>query len=90
MKTWIPLALPANTSNFVERDLIPFKTDFLNHVTVTKHISIVLREGILTPIYKKGDVSDPGIYRGIPVTPISLKILEHVLNNRHNQILDRT
>ena len=67
-----------------------FLTDFLNHITVTKHISVVLKESILTPIYKKGDVSDPGSYRGITVTPVLLKILEHILNNRHNQNLDRT
>ena len=75
---------------FGGRDLIPFLTDFLNHITVTKHISVVLKEGILTPIYKKGDVSDPGNYKGITVTPVLHKILEHVLNNRHNQIFDRT
>ena len=42
------------------RDLISFLTDFLNHITDSKHISVILKEGILTPLYKKGDVTDPG------------------------------
>ncbi|MEW8544220.1 MAG: reverse transcriptase family protein, partial [Candidatus Thiodiazotropha sp.] len=69
------------------RDLISFLTDFLNHIVSTKHISVVLKEGIVTPIFKKGDDTDPGNYRGITVTPVLLKILEHVLNTRHNKIL---
>ena len=52
----------------------------------TKTVSIVLKEGILTPIFKKGDPSNPGNYRGITVTPVLLKILEHIINTRHNQI----
>ena len=40
----------------------------------------------MTPIFKKGDTCDPGNYRGITVTPVLLKILEHILNARHNEI----
>ena len=42
------------------RDLISFLTDFLNHIIDSKHISVILKEGILTPLYKKGDVNDSG------------------------------
>ena len=72
------------------RDLISFLTDFLNPFIESKHISAVLKEGILTQIYKKGGVTDPGNYRDITVTPVLLKILERILNNRHSEILDKT
>ena len=53
-------------------------------------MTAVLKEGILTPIYKKGDPTNPGNYRGITVTPVLLKVLEHVLNRRHNKIPEET
>ena len=67
-------------------DLVVFLTSFLNYLISTKRVSAVLKEGTLTPIFKKGDTCDPGNYRGITVTPVLLKILEHVLNARHNEI----
>ena len=39
---------------------------------------------------RTSDQSDPSNYRGITVTPVVLKILEHVLNQRYNQILHKT
>ena len=71
-------------------DLTEFLTSFLNYTISTKKVSAVLKEGILTPIFKKGDTSDPGNYRGITVTPVLLKILEHILNARHNEIFIST
>ena len=44
----------------------------------------------MTPIYKKGDIGDPENYSGITVTPVLLKILEHILNVRHNEIFAGT
>ena len=67
---------------------VSFLTDMLNHLIQTKRVSVVLKEGIVTPIYKKGDASLPGNYRGITVTPVILKVLEHILNTRHNRILE--
>ena len=71
-------------------DLTEFLTSFLNCIISTKKVSAVLKEGILTPIFKKGDTSDPGNNRGITVTPVLLKILEHILNARHNEIFMST
>ena len=53
-------------------------------------IEVILKEDILTPIYKKGDSTNPGNYRGITVTPLILKVLEHILNARHNKILEES
>jgi hypothetical protein len=36
-------------------------------------------------VYKKGPPDDPGNYRGISVTPIILKVLEHILRMRHEE-----
>ena len=47
----------------------------------------MLKERLLTPVFKKGDITNPANYKGISVTPIYLKILGHILNNRHNQLL---
>ena len=51
---------------------------------------MVLKEGILTPIFKTGDPCTPGNYRGITVTPVLQKILEHILNTRHNRLFQDT
>ena len=40
----------------------------------------------MTPIYKKGDTCDTGNYKGITVTPVLLKIQEHILNAIRNEI----
>ena len=70
--------------------LVQFLTDSLNHLIQTRRVSVVLKERIVTPIYKKGDPTLPGNYRRITVTPVLLKVQEHILNIRHNKILDPT
>ena len=70
--------------------VVGFITSSLNCLIRARAVTAVLKEGILTPIYKKGDPTNPGNYRGITVTPVLLKVLEHVLNRRHNKILEET
>ena len=70
--------------------VVEFITSFLNCLIRSKTVTAVLKEGILTPVYKEGDPSNPGNYRGITVTPVLLKVLEHVLNRRHIKILEET
>ena len=72
------------------QEIIEFLVCLLNYIIASKSISIVLKEGIMTPIYKKGDPTNPGNYRGITVTPIYLKIIEHIINARHNMIFQET
>ncbi|MES9904845.1 MAG: reverse transcriptase domain-containing protein [Sedimenticola sp.] len=67
-----------------------FLQDLLNHMIKQKHISPILKEGLLTPVFKKGDVANPSNYRGITVTSVILKVLEHIVNKRHNLILDES
>ena len=70
--------------------LVCFMTEMLNYIIQTKKVSVVLKEGLVTPIFKKGDPTLPRNYRGITVTPVILKVLEHILNHRHNKILEPT
>ncbi|MEW8547538.1 MAG: reverse transcriptase family protein [Candidatus Thiodiazotropha sp.] len=70
--------------------VVAFVTGLVNYLIESKSVSVVLKEGLLTPVYKKGGSADPGNYRGITVTPVLLKVLEHVLNSRHNKILEET
>ena len=58
-----------------------FLRRLLNCMIKLNAVSVDLKGGILKPIYKKGDPFDPGNYRDI---------LEHVLNTRHNKILEET
>ena len=70
--------------------VVEFLTGLLNAMIKARTLSVVLKEGLPTPIYKKGDSSDPGNDRGITVTPVLLKVLEHILNFRHNRIMEST
>ena len=65
--------------------VVEFLTGLLNGVIKARTVSVVLKEGLHTPIYKKGDVSDPGNYRGI--TPVLLKVIEHILKKQTAFIL---
>ena len=52
----------------------------LNFMTKERHVSPVLKKGLLSPIFKRGDKSNHSNDWGITVTTVKLKILEHVLN----------
>lgn len=67
--------------------LYPALVQIINVVFAEKRIPSILKSGTITPIFKKGDIQYPDNYRGITVTSILLKIMEHILNNRHRQIL---
>ena len=84
------MGLTAEHFKLAGHELSEFLTCFLNYVIDTGTVSMVLKEGILTPIFKKGDPSNPGNYRGITVTPVLLKILEHIINARHSLTLQNT
>ena len=67
-----------------------YLTDMINYIFKCKQIPAVLKEGIVMPIFKKGDATDPSNYHGITVTTVLLKVIEHILNGRHNVILDKS
>ncbi len=75
---------------FAGTTVVEYLKDLLNYIIKEKRISPVLKEGLLTPIFKKGEATNPSNYRGITVTSVILKVLEHVMNKRHNVILEKT
>ena len=62
----------------------------LSQILAEQKIPSCPKNGILTPVYEKGPPENPGNYRGITVTPILIKILEHILGGRHKQKLEST
>ena len=71
-------------------EITPYVVDLINNILSLRRVPDILKEGILTPVYKKGDTANPSNYRGISVTPILLKVVEHILNHRHNPALLNT
>ena len=67
-----------------------FLRNLINYVFQRKQVPEALKEGLVTPIFKKGEKSDPANYRGITVTTVILKVIEHILNRRHNTFLERS
>ena len=53
-------------------------------------MSFIFKKCIITPLHKKGESIDQGNYRGITVTSVILKVLQHVLNYRHSKIFNLT
>ena len=70
--------------------IINYLRNMVNYVFERKQVPVALKEGLVTPIFKKGDKADPANYRGITVTTVVLKVIEHILNRRHNPILEKS
>ena len=69
---------------------VQYLRNLINYVFEQRHVPAALKEGLVTPIFKKGDKTDPANYHGITVTTVFLKVIEHILNRRHNTILDKS
>ena len=62
-----------------------FLLNLVNYIFDKKQVPRVLTGGLVTPIYKKGEKTDPANYQEITITFILLKVVEHIM--RHNLIL---
>ena len=71
-------------------EIVPVLVNMVNSIFRLRRDPDLLKEAILTPVHKKGDATNPSNYRGISVTPVILKIIEHILSNRHNPTLQLT
>ena len=71
-------------------EISPVLVVMVNGIFRLRKVPDLLKEAILTPVYKKGDATNPSNYRGISVTPVILKIVEHILSSRHNPSLQTT
>ena len=61
--------------------LLPFLTMLFNRI-FREGFPASLGTGLIFPIYKAGDVSDPGNYRGITVGPVIAKLFAMILDAR--------
>jgi len=62
------------------KPVINYITNLINNILQSRQLPTTLKEGILTPVPKKGkDSKYPNNYRGITVTPVLSKILEVIL-----------
>ena len=81
------LGLTAEHFKYGGQSLLQTIEDLVNTIFQQRRIPVLLKTGTITPVHKKGDTQCPDNYRGITVTPVILKIVEHILNDRHKQIL---
>ena len=83
--------ITAEHIQFAEDSLVPLLTTLVNRTIESGTLPHHLKEGVLTPVLKKGkDQKIPANYRGITVTTIFSKILEHSLQTRLNSVLNAT
>lgn len=65
-----------------EQSIIPILTKLFNKIFSTQHFPTAWQNNTLTPIFKKGDTSNPSNYRGIAVSSSICKLYCSVLKNR--------
>ena len=83
--------ITAEHVQMAKESLVPIITAMINSTIQQGALPQHLKEGVLTPVLKKGkDQKVPSNYRGITVTTIFSKILEHTLQTRLNTVLDDT
>lgn len=63
-------------------DLTPLLTRMLNGIFDTGIFPPTWYEGVIVPVFKKGDPDDTDNYRGITLMSCVLKIYTTILNNR--------
>jgi hypothetical protein len=68
--------------------LLPFLVQFFNHIFDRGVYPENWTESVILPLYKKGDVNNPGNYRGISLTDICSKIFGNIINTRLQSWVD--
>ena len=67
---------------FSEMRLVPFLTKLYNRIYDNLHYPEAWNCSIITPIYKKGEKTDPNNYRGISLLSVTSKVFTAILHNR--------
>ena len=73
---------------FASGQIIPFFVTFFNYIFDRGIYPQSWTESIILPLYKKGDINDPGNYRGISLCDVSSKVYGKVINKRIQQWVD--
>ena len=83
--------ITAEHIQLAQESLIPILTSLVNKTIELGSLPQHLKEGVLTPVLKKGkDQKIPSSYRGITVTTVFSKILEHTIQTRLDSLLGPT
>ena len=80
--------MPAELIKHCKLELLPLITNLLNYIIDKRDFPKIWAEGLRSPVYKCGTMSDTNDYRGITVLSVFTKIFETAVNNRMNFIND--
>jgi endonuclease/exonuclease/phosphatase family metal-dependent hydrolase len=81
--------ITAEHLKYAGKSLLPTITKIMNTILRTKIVPRTMKEGVLTPIEKKGkDKTKADGYRGITVLSVLEKTLENIFTSRLNKIVD--
>ena len=69
--------------------LAPIITLLFNASLHQQSLPDIWKHANVSPIYKKGDKTNPSNYRPVSLTCISCKLLEHIICSNLNQLLQR-
>ena len=83
-----PDGLPARVLQECSASLAPILTHIFNKSLSSGMLPKDWSEANVTPIYKKGEKSDPANYRPVSLTSISCKVLEHIIHRSIMNHLD--
>ena len=65
-----------------EHEITPYLTKYFNVLFASAKFPHEWSKAIIIPLFKKGDVKDPGNYRGISLLSILSKVYTHIINSR--------
>ena len=65
-----------------EHEITPYLTKYFNVLFARAKFPLEWSKAIIIPLHKKGDVNDPGNYRGISLLSILSKVYTHIINSR--------
>ena len=80
-----PDAIPAKILKECAASIAPILSKIYQKSLNSGHLPQAWLDANVTPIYKKGDRTNPGNYRPVSLTSIPCKLLEHIL---HHHIMD--
>ncbi len=80
-----PDGIPPWILKMTAEEVSPILTDLFQHSIDESYLPWQWREANICPIFKKGNKSDPANYRGVSLTSVVSKVLEHIV---HLHIMD--
>ena len=88
-KSWSSIDIPNNLIKLAAKPLsVPF-TKIYNQSILTGVVPNILKVSQVTPVYKSGDVTNPGNYRPISILSPFSKILEKLVYNQLYDFLEK-